>query len=86
MIKDAKNLIVGLDIGTSKVVAVVAEVFKLGNSRLMPETISQKTVMPSHTRMIEGRPRVLRATGFGDSVFLAMIGSPLCAWVVIETQ
>ena len=30
MTKDAKNLIVGLDIGTSKVVAVVAEVMSNG--------------------------------------------------------
>jgi cell division protein FtsA len=26
MVKDAKNLIVGLDVGTSKIVAIVAEV------------------------------------------------------------
>jgi cell division ATPase FtsA len=30
MTKDAKNLIVGLDIGTSKIVAVVAEVMPDG--------------------------------------------------------
>ena len=35
MTKDAKNLIVGLDIGTSKVVAVVAEVLPDGRSYLV---------------------------------------------------
>jgi cell division protein FtsA len=33
MTKDAKNLIVGLDIGTSKVVAVVAEVMPTGATK-----------------------------------------------------
>jgi cell division protein FtsA len=35
MTKDAKNLIVGLDIGTSKVVAVVAEVMADGRHEVI---------------------------------------------------
>ena len=35
MTKDAKNLIVGLDIGTSKVVAVVAEVMSDGRHEVI---------------------------------------------------
>ena len=35
MTKDAKNLIVGLDIGTSKVVAVVAEVLSDGRHEVI---------------------------------------------------
>jgi cell division protein FtsA len=35
MTKDAKNLIVGLDIGTSKVVAVVAEVMPNGRHEVI---------------------------------------------------
>ena len=35
MTKDAKNLIVGLDIGTSKVVAVVAEVMSNGRHEVI---------------------------------------------------
>ncbi len=35
MTKDAKNLIVGLDIGTSKVVAVVAEVLPNGRDEVI---------------------------------------------------
>jgi cell division protein FtsA len=35
MTKDAKNLIVGLDIGTSKVVAVVAEVMPDGRHEVI---------------------------------------------------
>jgi len=35
MTKDAKNLIVGLDIGTSKVVAVVAEVLPDGHHEVI---------------------------------------------------
>ncbi|UUZ57132.1 cell division protein FtsA [Massilia sp. H-1] len=40
MTKDAKNLIVGLDIGTSKVVAVVAEVMSDGLSTKSSDSVS----------------------------------------------